>query len=346
MPSTLAASPVPKRRSSSSWILRLDNNSDPLPSSSPTRDVPWTVYDALARRYDELEGDHHVLLRRLEAKERRVVELEAAAADMNTRLEAQTEKWHASCHHIEELQDVVAQLTQDKGRALQAAAELQPRLTEAQRHMAKMHDVMMDMEYEMIRLRGRESGATTQTARSQSHAIQRELRGLKKRRCVSQSKWLADGDDDDDDCDDDDDTFDDQEFEDDDRWWDVPDEVDHQEEGDGDDDSRPQAPRRHHHAHPSSFPVDEIDFLDLADQVVRYTREKTAATVAMWAEAEAALAVESKRFQDAVAAETAAMQDMDTDWRTSVDVLVEIDALLQQLPIDRNGATWIEPRHR
>ncbi|RHZ27285.1 hypothetical protein DYB26_005286, partial [Aphanomyces astaci] len=253
--------------------------------AKPSKSVFPVLYDDLSKRCDDLEIEYAILQRHLESKDLRILELETALAESDANLQTQA---NASADRIEQLLSLVNALSRDKSRLssdLAKAAEMEPQLTQTQHYIDVMHDAMMDMEFEMMRLREESARLlTASTAKSQSNAIRRELRGLKKQRCVSQSKWLSDKDDGVEDNDGDDDG----------------DDMDQHEDGQledgassgGDWTSRSSG---------AAFPILEIDFLDLAQQVVVYAADKTAAQV------ELCVAMETQLQEDTWQAAVAAM---------------------------------------
>ncbi|KAH9097374.1 hypothetical protein LEN26_017100 [Aphanomyces euteiches] len=319
--STCVPSPLPKRRTSS-----LGNN-----AHHRSQSVPSAHYEELVKRYEDLEIDYALLVRQLETKDLRIEELEATILDMEKKMQEQAQK---SRERIEEMQAQVKALMTANDRLVQEltrAEAFEPQLNEAQVHMEKMYDVMMDMEYEMVRLREDMISGASNTSKSQYHAIQRELSHLKKRRCVSQSKWLFENGEE---------VADDEEydantkkrrcvsqstwvFEDDETGDEMEDPTDYYIFDEDTSSASMTTP----------FPVAEIDFLDLAQQVVAYAAQKTSAHLALWTEMETQLQNDSCHFQDSLAAENAqaikpteryTSQEMDA-WE---QLELEIDVLL------------------
>ncbi|RHY26632.1 hypothetical protein DYB32_007437 [Aphanomyces invadans] len=312
-------SPVSKRRP-----VLCRNNNIPM--------VPWHVFEDVSNRCDDLEIEYAILQRHLHSKDLRIAELETSLGELNATHHTQLQ---VTCDRMERLQAQVDVLTRDKCRLtsdLEKAAAVEPQLTRTQHYMEAMHDAMMDMEFELMRLREESARLlTASSAKSQSNAIQRELRSLKKQRCVSQSKWLCDGDDEDGHITD---MNHDGAFQ-----RDAHDDAadNHTEATVGDEWQSTQSSSSGVGGGDGVADLREMDFLDVADQVVLYATEMTAAQLDLCTAMEAQLQADMWQYEKLLVEEAMTAQRLPTHvpvphaGAAAPPPLPDVDALLCEI---------------
>ncbi|OQR92512.1 hypothetical protein ACHHYP_03595 [Achlya hypogyna] len=194
------------------------------PRRCSTSDLPDEVQDNNPEDCPELtvppSDAYNRLLKQLEAKDAEIAALTDDVARLTTETQMLQAKWQCEAKlrmqivldHSKlqmRMQTAAAKaLEVDALRAELAAQEM--RFTEKLEHEKRvsrielkaahnkinsLHQAILEMEYESVRKEQTKLDPPTQSV--QSRHIQQELMGLQRQRCVSQSKWLFEGDNDD-----------------------------------------------------------------------------------------------------------------------------------------------------
>ncbi|EQC26350.1 hypothetical protein SDRG_15837 [Saprolegnia diclina VS20] len=225
VPSTMSLSPLPpkqRRPSTADDDLQCQDNS---PEDCPELTVtPNEAYNRLLKQFEACTAALADAQTQLTAKDETITALQtsqAASEAAVTRLEAETQQLHAKyqCEAKLRMQILLEhsklqlrwQEAQAKAIELDAVktelAAQEKRFQEKLEHEKRvgrielkaahskinsLHQTILEMEYESVRKEQTKHDGPSQSA--QSRHIQQELMGLQRQRCVSQSKWLFEGD--------------------------------------------------------------------------------------------------------------------------------------------------------